>query len=203
MATIVLVRHGVTADTGTRLGGRTPARLSGDGRAQAEAVAARLAGSGTSFAAVHASPVIRTLETADPIASALDLPVEELDGLAEFDYGEWTDRTLKQVRRTKAWRWVQRTPSRFAFPDGESFRDVQHRAVQAVEGLVRRYTDRQNVVVVSHSDVIRILVAYYAGIPLDLFQRIIISPASLTALAVPRDGDPRLLTMNDTAHLAP
>lgn len=201
MATVVLVRHGVTAATGTRLGGRTPAPLSEDGRAQARAVATRLAASGTTFAGVHASPVVRTLETADPIADALGLDVEELPGVVEFDYGAWTDRTLKQLRRTKAWRWVQRTPSRFTFPEGESFRDAQKRAVDAVEDLADRYTDRQNVVVVSHADVIKVVVAHYAGVPLDLFQRLVVSPASLTVLGVPRDGDPRLLTMNDTAHL--
>lgn len=201
MARIVLVRHGVTAATGTRLGGRTPAPLSDRGRTQADAVAGRLAGSGTTFAGVHASPVIRALETAAPIADRLGLVVEELAGVAEFDYGDWTDRTLKQVRRTRAWRWVQRTPSRFTFPGGESFREAQARAVDAVEELVVRYTDRQNVVVVSHADVVKAVVAHYAGVPLDLFQRLVIAPGSLTVLAVPRDGDPRLLTMNDTAHL--
>lgn len=197
----MLIRHGVTGATGTRLGGRTPAPLSDRGRRQADAVARRLARSGTTFAAVHASPVVRALETAAPIADRLDLEVEETRGVAEFDYGEWTDRTLKQVRRTNAWRWVQRTPSRFTFPGGESFRQAQQRAVDAVEELVVRYTDRQNVVVVSHADVIKALVAHHAGVPLDLFQRLVISPASLTVLAVPREGDPRLLTMNDTAHL--
>lgn len=202
MATVVLVRHGVTAATGSRLGGRTSAPLSDGGRGQARAVADRLARSGTTFADLYSSPVIRALETADPIASRLDLELEELPGVAEFDYGEWTDRTLKQVRRTKAWRWVQRTPSRFTFPGGESFRSAQQRAVDAVESIVERHTDRQNVVVVSHADVIKALVAHYAGVPLDLFQRLVISPASLTVLEIPRDGDPRLLTMNDTAHLA-
>lgn len=202
MATVVLVRHGVTGATGTRLGGRTPAPLSEDGRTQAGAVASRLAGSGTSFAGVHSSPVVRALETARPIGAALDVEVEQLLGVAEFDYGDWTDRTLKQVRRTKAWRWVQATPSRVTFPDGESFPQAQLRAVAAIEELVARYTDRQTVVVVSHADVIKTLVAHYAGVPLDLFQRLVISPASLTVLAVPRQGVPRLLTMNDTAHLA-
>lgn len=197
----MLVRHGVTGATGARLGGRTPAPLSDRGRRQADAVAGRLVRSATTFAAVHASPVVRALETAAPIADRLDLEVEETRGVAEFDYGEWTDRTLKQVRRTNAWRWVQRTPSRFTFPGGESFRQAQQRAVEAVEELVARYTDRQNVVVVSHADVIKALVAHYAGVPLDLFQRLVISPASLTVLAVPREGDPRVLTMNDTAHL--
>ncbi len=201
MATVVLVRHGMTGATGTRLGGRTPAPLSEGGRAQADAVADRLAASGATFAGVHSSPVVRTLETADPIGGALGLEVEELHGVAEFDYGEWTDRTLKQVRRTNAWRSVQRTPSRFTFPGGESFRAVQRRAVDAVEGLVDRYTDRQNVIVVSHADVIKTLVAHYAGVPLDLFQRLTVFPASLSVLVVPREGAPRLVSMNDTAHL--
>lgn len=199
MATIVLVRHAVTGATGSRLGGRTPTPLSDEGTRQAEAVADRLAA--LRIRAVYASPLVRTLETAARIAARHGLDVEELPGVAEFEYGRWTDRPLAGLRRTRLWRQVVGVPSRVTFPDGESFRDVQSRAVEAVEDLVARHTDRQTVVVVSHADVIKLVVAHYAGIPLDLFQRLVVAPTSISVVAVPRSGPPALLRFNDSGEL--
>lgn len=200
MPTVVLVRHAVTAATGKRLGGRTPAPLSEQGRTQAAGLAERLGGS--KVTAVYASPVPRTVETAEAIAHRAGLQVRELDGVLEFDYGAWTDRPLGQLRRTKLWRAIQAAPSRVAFPDGESFVAAQLRAVAAIESLSQRHTDRQTVVVVSHADIIKVVVAHYAGIPLDLFQRLTVAPASVTVLGVPRSGPPVLLRLNDTGELS-
>lgn len=199
MATIVLVRHGVTASTGQRLGGRTPAPLSEPGRRQAERVADRLAG--LKLKAVYSSPVARTLETAAPIAARHGLEVEELPGVVEFEYGRWTDRPLGSLRRTKLWSEIVGRPSRVTFPEGESFRAAQARAVEAVEELSSRHRDGQTVVVVSHADVIKAVVAHYAGIPLDLFQRLVVGPTSVSVLDVPRTGPPALLRFNDTGDL--
>ncbi|MDP8960485.1 MAG: histidine phosphatase family protein [Actinomycetota bacterium] len=201
MVTIILVRHAVTATTGRRLGGRTPASLSGEGRAQAEAAADRLAD--LPVKAVYSSPMVRTLETADEIARRHGIAVRELEGVQEFDYGSWTDRPLGQLRRTKLWRAIQAAPSRVTFPKGESFREAQTRAVDAVECLVRRHPERAMVIVVSHADVIKAIVAHYSGIPLDLFQRLVVGPTSVSMLSLPREGPPSLLRLNDTGPLAP
>ncbi len=195
MATVVLVRHALTEATGKRLGGRTPTPLSGRGRAQAEAVADRLAS--LKVVAVYTSPVARTAETAASIAARLGLPVRELEGVNEFDYGRWTDRPLGQLRRTRLWSAILQSPSRVTFPDGESFRQAQQRAVDALEAVVRHHTDRQTVVIVSHADVIKTIVAHYVGVPLDLFQRLVVDPASVSILSLPRAGVPRLLRFND------
>ncbi len=201
MATVVLVRHAVTESTGKRLGGRTPTALSERGRAQAEEVADRL--TGLKVAAVYASPVPRTAQTAASIAARLGLQVLELDGLNEFDYGRWTDRPLAQLRRTRLWSAIQQAPSRVTFPGGESFRHAQQRAVEVMEAMVLHHSDRQIVVAVSHADVIKTVVAHYAGVPLDLFQRLVVAPASVSILSLPRSGTPRLLRFNDAGPLTP
>ncbi|MDP9022984.1 MAG: histidine phosphatase family protein [Actinomycetota bacterium] len=199
MATVVLVRHAVTAATGSRLGGRTPAPLTEEGRAQAEAVAERLAH--TRLAAVYASPIRRTLETAATIAARQRRDVRQLDGVQEFDYGSWTDRSLKQLRRTRLFESIQQTPGRVTFPGGESFVAAQSRAVLAIEQVVNAHPGKATIAVVSHADVIKIVIAHYAGIQLDLFQRLVISPGSVSQLALPRRGIPRLLGLNDVSHL--
>lgn len=201
MVTVILVRHAVTAATGRRLGGRTPAPLSEEGRAQAAATADRLAD--LPVKAVYSSPMVRTMETAGEIASRHGLEVRELEGVQEFDYGTWTDRPLGQLRRTRLWRAIQGVPSRVTFPKGESFRDAQTRAVDALESLVRRHPDRATVIVVSHADVIKSIVAHYVGVPLDLFQRLMVGPTSVSMLSLPREGPPSLLRLNDTGPIAP
>ena len=199
MATVILVRHGVTTATGTRLGGRTPTPLSDEGRAQAEDAADRLAG--LALKAVYASPIVRTMQTAQPIARRHRLEVRELEGVQEFDYGSWTDRTFPPLRKTKLWATIMSTPSRVTFPGGEGFVEAQARAVAAIEQVVAQHADRATVAVVSHADIIKAVVAHFAGVPLDLFQRLVVSPASLTVLWLPKAGQPRLLRFNDTGAL--
>lgn len=196
---LLLVRHGTTDATGERLGGRTTADLNEDGRRQAEAVAERL--TKVELAAVYASPIVRTMSTARPIAARHGLGVEELEDVQEFDYGEWTDRPLEELRDTELFAAIQSTPGRVAFPGGESFFAVHDRATSAVESLAQRHDEEESVVVVSHADVIKLVVAAYLGLHIDLFQRLWISPASLSALSLPRQGIPRLLIFNDTSHL--
>lgn len=199
MARVLLTRHATTATTGQRLTGRSPGvRLDGDGRRQAGALADRLAG--LSLAAVYTSPLERTRETAEAIAERHGLRPAVADGLAEVDYGTWTNRPLGELRRRRLWRVVQVTPSRATFPDGESLRAVQGRAVEAVEALAWRHREA-TIVAVSHSDVIKAVVAHFVGMPLDTFQRLVVSTASVTALDLPAAGPPRLLTCNDTGAL--
>ena len=202
---MLLVRHGHTPTTGTVLPGRAPGlHLAPEGEAQAERVAQRLASLGR-VEAVYASPLERTVETARPIARACGLRVRRREGLTECDFGRWTGRKLQQLRKREEWATVQRHPSGFRFPGGESFAEMKARAIDAVAAITARHRG-QTIVAVSHADVIKAIVAAAAGTPLDLFQRIVISPCSVTAIAYMSDG-PILLTVNNTgddlAALAP
>jgi probable phosphomutase (TIGR03848 family) len=196
VTTFLLVRHATTAATGKRLGGWTPGvHLDGPGRAQAEATAARLAD--TEVAAVYASPLERTQETARALARPHGLRVRTRRGLGEVDYGDWTDKPLGQLRRRKDWAVVQATPSRMAFPGGETIRAAQARAVDTTEELAAAHRG-ETIVCVSHADVIKAVVAHHLAMPLDAFQRLVVSPASVTVLALPERGHPVLLRCNDT-----
>lgn len=193
MTTFYLVRHGVTSHTGHRLSGRLDGiHLSDEGVAEAEAAAEMLAS--VKFRAVYASPIDRTLETARIIAARQDLDVETRRGLLEVDYGAWTNRSVKSIARTKLWSQVQRWPSGARFPSGESLRDVQRRALDELDGI-RAEHPRSTVCCVTHAEVIRLVVADYLGIHLDLFQRIIVGPASTTIVTVGDDG-PRVVAVN-------
>lgn len=199
MTILLLVRHATTAATGHRLGGWTPGvHLDDGGRAQAAAVAERLAG--LPVAAVHASPLERTQQTAAAIAAPHHLDVITEQGLGEVDYGDWTDRPLDELRREPAWATVQHTPSRMAFPGGGTIRGVQARAVDVTEQLAAAYPGKV-VVAVSHADVIKAVLAHHLALPLDAFQRLVIDPASVSVVALPAHGHPLVLRVNDTGPL--
>jgi probable phosphomutase (TIGR03848 family) len=201
VATLVLVRHATTAATGKRLGGWTPGvHLDDAGVAQAEDVAQRLAEQ--PIAAVYASPLERTQETAKLVARPHRLRVRTRRGLGEVDYGDWTDEPLGRLRRRKLWDVVQRTPSRMSFPGGESIRGAQVRAVDETERLAADHVD-ETIVCVSHADIIKAVVAHHLAVPLDAFQRLVVSPASVTVLHLPAVGHPALLRFNDTGPLPP
>jgi probable phosphoglycerate mutase len=150
-------------------------------------------------AAVYASPLERTRETAAPIARALGLRVRNEPGLLEADMGEWTGGRLRRLARTRAWSTVQRWPSGFRFPGGESFAEMSTRANDAVLGLVERHPG-ETVVAVSHADPIKAVMATAVGAPLDLFQRVVVSPCSVSAVAYSSSG-PHVLCVNSTASL--
>lgn len=198
MTTLLLIRHGTTETTGKRLGGRTEHGLDERGVGQAKAAAERIAD--LPVKAVYASPLPRTWQTADHIAAQLGLEVRPADGLLEVDYGRWTDRTLGQVSRTKLWRVVQDTPSRVTFPEGETIRDAQSRAVAEAERIAAAHP-RHVVAAVSHADIIKALVAFYLGQPLDLFQRLVVTPGSVTAIQLGAGTRPVLLRFNDDGAL--
>lgn len=201
MTTLLLVRHATTAATGKRLGGWTPGvHLDEAGDAQAAAAAARIADAPLDVAAVYASPLERTQDTARHIAKASSLRVRTRRGLGEVDYGDWTDRPLGQLRRRKDWAVIQQTPSRFTFPGGESIRAAQARVVGELEDLAAEHGD-DTIVAVSHADIIKAAVAHFLGMPLDTFQRIVISPASITTLLLPAGRAPVVVGVNDTSHL--
>jgi probable phosphoglycerate mutase len=145
-------------------------------------------------AAVYSSPLERTRETAAPIAGATACQVQVDDGLLELDIGDWTGLELKAARKRPEWAAIQRYPSGFTFPGGESFVDMQARIVACIE-RIRSAHAGETIVAVSHADPIRAAVAHAMGTHLDLFQRVVISPCSLTAVAY-GDGGPMVLTVN-------
>jgi probable phosphomutase (TIGR03848 family) len=195
---LYLVRHGVTDHTGHRLSGwMEDVHLSEKGREQADAVAVMLAG--IRFKAVYSSPIDRTVETARPIAARHDLGVRVRRNLGEVDYGTWTNRSFRSLARTKLWTTVQRYPSGARFPHGETLREVQTRAVTEVEKLVAQHP-KQAICCVSHADVIRLVVAHFMGIHIDLFQRIVIGPASVSVVGLDEDG-PRILSLNTSSSM--
>lgn len=154
--------------------------LNEPGKAQARRLAAELAP--LPIKAVIASPLERTQETAEPIARVHDLPVLVQPALLEIDFGTWQGKSFKQLRRMKLWKQVQERPASFRFPDGESFAEAQSRVSEGLISLGKDYGEKDLVVCVAHSDVIRLAVAYFLGVPLDNFQRIRIDPASITVL---------------------
>ena len=196
---LVLVRHAVTAQTGPLLSGRTPGiDLSEKGVEQARAVGERLAV--LPIAVVYASPIARTQQTAGHIAGHHRLTVLELPGVIEADYGEWTGGAIVDLAKTDLWKTVQVAPSRARFPAGESIAEMQSRMVGALESVVAAHPG-QIVVVVSHADPIKAAIAHFTGVHLDLFQRIAVSPASVTVFELGRYGA-MLVKCNDTGDLA-
>jgi broad specificity phosphatase PhoE len=222
---VLFVRHGRTPTTGLVLPGRAPGlHLAEDGRAQAEAVAERLASwavaptsDGPSqdgpaprsratnkphrpaITAIYASPLDRTRETAAPIARRFGLKVAIDRGLVDCDFGEWTGEELKKLAKLPEWTIVQRYPSGFRFPGGESFEGMRARMSDTVAALCRRHPG-ETIVAVSHADPIKVTVSDALGAPLDLFQRIQISPCSVSAISYHATG-PVVLAVNSTGYL--
>jgi probable phosphoglycerate mutase len=193
---VLLVRHGTTPTTGKVLPGRARGlHLADSGKAQAQRAAERIAELG-SIAAIYSSPLERARETAAPIARATRRAVRVERGLIECDFGTWTGQSLRRLMKKPEWSTVQRAPSMFRFPQGESFVEMQNRMVGALDRIRRRHPGK-TVVCVSHADTIKAAVAHATGTPLDLFQRIVISTCSVTAILY-TDSAPIVLTVNST-----
>jgi probable phosphoglycerate mutase len=198
--TVLLVRHGNTATTGIVLPGRAPGlHLSERGVAQAEAVASRIAELRRKPVALYVSPLERARETAAPIATALRLRPLIERGLFECDFGLWTGKRLSLLAKKPEWRAVQNAPSTFRFPEGESFTEMQLRIWTTLERLAHKHRNK-TIVVVSHADPIKAAVTYAQGVPLDLFQRTVISTCSISAIGF-TNSTPVVLTVNNTGSL--
>ena len=187
MATVVLLRHGrSTANTAHVLAGRSKGvHLDDAGRAQAERAAERLAG--VRLARIVSSPLERCRETAKPVAKAHPgVPLGTDRGLVEVDYGEWTNRALKELAKEKLWRVVQAQPSAATFPEGESLGAMSARVVSAVRRLDAAVEAEHGPgavwVAVSHGDPIKAVLADALGMHLDAFQRIHVEPASISVV---------------------
>ncbi len=198
MTTLILIRHGQTDSADKKLTGWLPdVHLNETGQKQAEELPARLAQ--IEIAALYSSPLERTLETAQPLARMRGLRIQKVNDLGEVKYGEWQGQSLKILSHKKEWKIVQAAPSAFQFPAGESFRETQSRAVGAIEKIVADHA-KETIAAFSHGDVIKLIVAYYSGIALDNFQRIAISPASISVIELGPFGA-RIGRLNDTGPL--
>ncbi len=198
---VLLVRHGLTATTGVKLPGRARGlHLSDEGRRQAEATAARIA-TLARVVAIYSAPLERARETAQIIAKARNMAVRIERGLLELDIGRWTGIALKDASGKPEWKAVQQHPSGFRFPDGESFTEMQARVTGAIARIVARHPGKV-LVAVSHADPIKAATAHALGTPLDLFQRIMIGTASITALAYSASGSAALTVNSMDGDLA-
>ncbi len=182
MTTFLLIRHGKTDAIDQRIVGRMPGiHLNADGIAEAEDLAHRL--SLLHVDAIYSSPLERAQETALPLAKKTGLNVRTSGGLLEVDFGEWTGLTFSELSERPAWKRFNRFRSSTAPPGGELMASVQARAVAELERL-RGMHPSQTLALFSHGDVIKLLIAHYLGIPHDLFQRLLIDPASVSVLVV-------------------
>jgi len=200
MTTLLLIRHAVNDFVKTgKLAGWTPGvHLNEEGQAQARVLGERLA-----TAPIHhlySSPLERTMETAQAIlAHHPKITLQQTEEIGEVRYGDWEGMAISALRGRKMWEVVQEYPSRAVFPNGEAMRDVQMRGVNFIEKLVTRHAG-ETVVVVSHADIIKMVLAHYLGMHLDNFQRINVSPASISTLMMGHSR-PYVGTMNDVAHI--
>jgi probable phosphoglycerate mutase len=195
MPLILLVRHGENEFVKKKkLPGRLPGiHLNERGRQQAQALAEKL--KGAPLKALYASPLERAMETAAPIAEALGVQVIPRPALMDVDVGEWQGESLSKLRRQKLWKVVQGAPTRLRFPGGETFAEAQGRMVTEIEALCKLHDPKEMFACVTHADPIRLVVAYYLGLPLDLFQRLVVNTAAITAISIGEMGS-HLLTMN-------
>ncbi|HUN23328.1 MAG TPA: histidine phosphatase family protein [Anaerolineales bacterium] len=199
MTTLLLIRHGENEYTRSgRLAGRLPVALNEKGHKQAQTIAQAL--QKREVHAIYASPLLRTQQTAEPLAQQKNLPILPLPAVQEVDFGAWQDCFLKDLRKEKLWKSVIQTPSVVQFPNGESFVQAQTRAVQALLEVAESHASPKAVIAIfSHSDMIKLMVSYFLGQPLDLFQRIVINTASISTLSIHR-GQIAVVAVNQACH---
>ena len=198
MTVFHLLRHGEHGLLGRVLAGRMPGvGLTERGRAEIAAVAEHLAGE--PIAAIYSSPLQRTRESAEIVAARLQLPIEFRDDVIELDFGEWTGSTFDSIRADPRWEAWRTQRSIAAIPGGESMRQVQRRAVDALLDINQRHP-HQTVVVVSHGDVIRSALLFALGMPLDSYNSIEISQGGVSTLRIDAGGI-RVLTLNERPRL--
>lgn len=199
---LLLIRHAQNDYNRTgRLAGRlADVHLNEEGIKQARALGERLAS--VNLQALYSSPLERAIETAQEVAKhhpGLELQIEE--NLSEVNVGTWAGQRLRQLARSRLWSIVQSYPSGAYFPAGEGIREMQARAVATIERIAMQHPYGK-VAIVSHADVIKAIVAHYAGIHLDLFQRLTVAPASISIIHLYRRG-PSIQCLNDISHYQP
>lgn len=199
--TVVLLRHArSTANAKGVLAGRSAGvELDETGVTQADTLVGRLAD--VPIARLVSSPVLRCLRTLAPLAAARGLPVEQDEGLAEVDYGEWTGRPLSGLGGEALWRTVQAHPSGAVFPGGEGLAAVGARAVATVRRLAASTEGDGALLICSHGDVIKSILADALGMHLDQFQRISVGPASVSVVRY-TEHRPFVELLGETGSLA-
>ncbi|MCL5428409.1 MAG: histidine phosphatase family protein [Chloroflexi bacterium] len=186
MPTVYLIRHGMNDYAKKqRLAGRLPGvHLNEQGRAEVAALAEAL--KGIPLKAVYSSPLDRAVETAQSIASMHGLQVEKRPNLIETALGEWEGQSVKRLSRDKRWKQLQENPAQFRFPAGEWMVEQQARLVAEVETLCTRHKQKDYFAIVGHADPLKLVIAHFIGLPLDLFQRLVIDTASVSTLMIGR-----------------
>ena len=188
MPLLLLIRHGENefVKTGKMAGQLPDVHLNERGRKQAAELAEAL--KQVPLKAIYSSSLERAVETAEPIAEGRKLEIQLRPQLMDNDIGKWQGRTLKQLSRLKKWKIVQQAPSRFTFPEGESFLETQTRIASTLDEIAASHKPKDVVAVVFHADPIKLAVAHYLGMPLDYFQRLGCDTASVTVLYVSETG---------------
>ena len=188
MSSLLLIRHGENDYVKTgKLAGRLPeVHLNERGQQQAVELADALGS--LPIKALYSSPLERARETAAPLAEKLGLTMEIRPGLLETGIGDWAGQELKALSKLPEWKTVQGAPSRFRFPNGESFAECQTRVVSEIESIVKLHKADEIIACVSHADPIKLVTAYYLGMPLDHFQRLGCDTASVTVLMLGEKG---------------
>ncbi len=201
MPTFLLIRHGETDyNKKSCLPGRLPeVHLNKTGQRQAQLVAEKLAS--LPLRSIYSSPLERTLETAQPLGAAVKLEIIPSPDLLETDVGDWQGESVKKLRRMKIWRSMLQNPALFRFPGGESILECQQRMVSFLEALRAQAQPHDLIACISHADPIKLLVAFYLGLPLDHFQRLTVDPGSITVLHV-GETSARLIALNAGPSLA-
>jgi broad specificity phosphatase PhoE len=196
VTTFFLIRHASCTGLGQTLWGRTPGVcLNETGKLEAQQLAERFRG--VALQAIYSSPLERAVETAETIARTMNLEVNKNPAFDEIDFGEWTGKTFDTLSADEHWRQFNKIRSMTTIPGGESFLEVQARVVTELERLASQHNNAQ-VAIVSHADVIKAAVGYFAATPIDLLQRIEISPCSVSVIT----DSARLLTINNRCELS-
>jgi probable phosphoglycerate mutase len=188
MPIFLLIRHG---ENDYVRAGKLPGRVAGihlNERGQAQAAALGESLKDAPLAAIYSSPLERAVETATPIAAGRGMEMQLIPDLMDTDVGAWQAEELKKLYKLPEWKTVQQAPSRFTFPGGESFLACQARMVAVFESLAQKHTDDEIVAVVFHADPVKLVLAYYLGMPLDTFQRLSCDTGSLSILRLVKGG---------------
>ena len=205
MASVILVRHSrSTANTAGVLAGQAPGiSLDETGFTQAKGLTTRIGD--IAITRVISSPLQRCIETISPWHEKYGQSEIEIDNnFIESDYGTWTGCKLSELAKEPLWKEIQKTPSKVTFPEGESFQTMFKRVSEGLDSIIDKLAENDNVIVVSHGDIIKLAISKILGLPIDNFQKLVIDPASISIVKVENSEDKEhsrrtaLISMNES-----